>query len=93
MSIILLCLLTGAFFVNLVRKYILGIKDPDVKDYWQELDKEEWYKTLLKNDKIKDFIMISKVNGLLNDPYYVRNILDKEGHREGFIKYITEKTK
>ena len=93
MSIIFLCMLIGAFFVGLVQKYILRIKEPTAEELWVELDEQEWYKKLMNKEEIKEFILMSKENGLLSDPHYVRNIIDKEGHREGFINYINEKIK
>ncbi|MDQ0247069.1 hypothetical protein J2S09_004710 [Bacillus fengqiuensis] len=92
MTFILLCLFTGAFFIELIRKYIFGIKDPDIKELWLELDKEEWYQELLRNPNIQKTIVYHKEHGLLNDPYYVRKIIDKEEHRKGFIDYVSEKS-
>lgn len=93
MTFIFLCLITGAFIVELIKKYILRVEEPNINDYLKELEEKEWYKALIKDDDIKDFIEISKENGLLSDPHYVRNIIDKEGHREGFIRYLIEKVK
>jgi hypothetical protein len=91
MGFLFLSMLTGALIVELVRKYILRIKDPIIEDLWMELDEQDWYVELIKNPKIKDFIQSSKEKGLLNNTDYVRKIIDKEGHREGFIKYVYEK--
>ncbi|SFB11826.1 MULTISPECIES: hypothetical protein [unclassified Bacillus (in: firmicutes)] len=90
---IFLCLLTGAFFVELFRKYILGIKDPDIHDLWKELDETEWFKELMSNPELRKWILSDKEKGLLKDPYYVRKIIDKEGHRDGFINYIQDKSR
>lgn len=91
MFFILLIVIMGGLIVQFFQKYILKIKDPNIKDLWLELNEQEWYNTLLKSEKIKEFIQLSKENGLLSDPHYVRKIIDREGHREGFIKYINEK--
>ncbi|HWO96725.1 MAG TPA: hypothetical protein VNM45_10385 [Bacillus sp. (in: firmicutes)] len=91
MVFLMLCLFTGAFFIGLIRKYIFGIKDPDIQELWQELDKEGWYQELLQNPTIKNSISYHKEHGLLSDPYYVRKIIDREEHRKGFIHYVSEK--
>jgi hypothetical protein len=89
-TFIFLCLLSGGLVIEGVRKYILKIKDPTIEDIWLELDEAIWFKELMNNEEIKHYLILSKENGLLKDPHYVRNILDKEGHREGFINYITK---
>ncbi|MDZ5471260.1 hypothetical protein SM124_05825 [Bacillus sp. 31A1R] len=91
MLILLLTLLFGALIIEGIRKYVLRIKDPDIEDLWNELNEREWYRELLENPQIKKWIEIDKESGLLSDPYYVRKILDKEDHRQGFIKYIRGK--
>jgi hypothetical protein len=88
----LLFLLTGAFFIGLIEKYIFRKKDPNIEELWLELDKEEWFQNLLRNPEVRSWITADKENGLLKDPYYVRKILEKELHREGFVKYLQEKT-
>ncbi|MFD2444888.1 hypothetical protein ACFSO7_13035 [Bacillus sp. CGMCC 1.16607] len=93
MTFIFLCMLTGALIIGWVKKYVLRIKEPTAEELWVELDEQDWYKTLLKKGEIEEFILLSKRDGLLSDPHYVRNIIDKEGHREGFINYINEKIK
>ncbi|WP_163099910.1 hypothetical protein [Peribacillus alkalitolerans] len=93
MFFLFLCLLLGGLFFDFIRKYIFRIKDPTIEEVWVELDKEEWYKTLLQNPKNDSFIEYEKKHGLLSDPYYVRKIIENEGHREGFIHYLTEKNK
>lgn len=93
MLVLFLCLITGALLVELFRKYVLGIKDPDIHDLWQELDETEWFKDLISKPELRKWILSDKENGLLKDPYYVRKIIDKEGHRDGFIKYIYDKNK
>jgi hypothetical protein len=93
MTFIFLCLLTGGLIIEGVRKYILKIKDPTIEDIWLELDEEEWFKELMQNEKMRSYLLQSKENGLLKDPHFVRNIIDKEGHREGFINYMTKMVK
>lgn len=86
-------MLVGAMIVHLFQKYILRIKDPSIEELWIELEEQDWYQSLVKNDRIKQFMMLAKDGGLLSDPHYVRKIIDKEGHREGFIRYVHEKVK
>lgn len=93
MFFLFLCLLTGGLVIELVRKYILKIKDPSIEELWTELDQEDWYEELCKNKQINEFLIQSKENGLLKDPHYVRNIIDKEGHRLGFINYVKKMVK
>ncbi|WP_108669200.1 hypothetical protein [Peribacillus acanthi] len=93
MMLLLLSLLLGAIIFDFIRKYILQIKDPSIEEAWGELDREEWYRTLVQNQTFKSFIEQEKKHGLLSDPYYVRKIIAHEGHREGFIYYLNEKTK
>ncbi|RIW38317.1 hypothetical protein D3H55_01890 [Bacillus salacetis] len=92
MIFIFLFLLTGALFINFVQKYILRIKDPDIKELWLELDEQGWYRELKADPEVEDFLEVSKFDGLLKDPYYVRKIIDNEGHRTGFINYVKQKT-
>lgn len=92
MIVLLLLLLTGALIAGFIQKYILRIKDPDVEELWQELEEQDWYKELKENPEIEEFVETSKREGLLNDPYYVRKIIDNEGHRAGFINYVKKKT-
>ncbi|WP_227938967.1 hypothetical protein [Alkalihalobacillus deserti] len=93
MLFLLLCLLTGAFFIELIRKYIFMEKKPNHEELWLELIRQEWFQELLENQEMKDWINSDKENGLLHDPNYIRKILDKEMHREIFIRYLTDKTK
>jgi hypothetical protein len=86
-------MLVGALVVQLFQKYILRIKGPSIEDLWLELEEQDWYQSLVKDDRIKEFMLVDKDGGLLSDPHYVRKIIDKEGHREGFIRYVHEKVK
>jgi hypothetical protein len=92
MIFLFLLLLTGALIIGFFQKYILRMKDPDIEDLWQELEEQDWYRQLMDDPEIEDFIEVSKLDGLLKDPYYVRKIIDSEGHREGFINYVKKKT-
>jgi hypothetical protein len=93
MTFILLSLLAGAFVIELFRKYVLRIKDPSVDELWVELEEQDWFENLESDPDIKEWIENDKEKGLLRDPYYVRKIIDNEGHRQGFIKYVIEKAK
>jgi hypothetical protein len=93
MIFLFLCLLTGALIIGFVKKYILRIAEPSINELWVELEEQDWFKILIRNEKIKDFLLLSKEKGLLSDSHFIRNVIDKEGHREGFIKYINEKMK
>jgi hypothetical protein len=86
-------MLVGALMVHLFQKYILRIKDPNIEELWTELEEQGWYQSLMNNDRVKEFVKVDKDGGLLSDPHYVRKIIDKEGHREGFIRYVHEKVK
>lgn len=88
---LLLFLIFGGLIVELFQKYILGIKKPEIEDLWCELSEKEWFKVLENNPDMREWIKEDKKNGLLSDPDYVRKIMDKEVHRKGFIKYITQK--
>ncbi|MFE8699337.1 hypothetical protein ACFYKX_01740 [Cytobacillus sp. FJAT-54145] len=93
MVFLFLCLLTAGLLINFVQKYILRIKEPNIDELWRELESEEWFIEFIKNPKIKDYVEQSKDSGLLSDPYYVRKILDHEGHREGFLNHVVAKLK
>ncbi|MFC0472407.1 hypothetical protein ACFFHM_18440 [Halalkalibacter kiskunsagensis] len=93
MIVFLFCLLIAAFFIELIQKNIFRKKDPKIDELWKELHEAEWFQNLIESAEIKRWIETDKENGLLKDPYYVRKILDKELHREGFIEYVQEKTK
>ncbi|MBD7965457.1 hypothetical protein [Fictibacillus norfolkensis] len=88
---LLLCLLTAGFFIEIFQKHILKIKEPDIRSLWEELDKQDWYNILISDSELAEWIELDKKNGLLKDPYYVRKVLDKPGHREGYIQYIKSK--
>lgn len=93
MLILLLTLLSAALIIELIRKYILRIKDPSIEELWLELEEQSWFKELLINPELAKWICEDKENGLLRDPYYVRKIIDRDQHRQGFIKYLMDKTK
>lgn len=93
MLFLLLCLITAGLVIEVIQKRVLKIKDPDIHELWTELEKEEWYIELMNDTQLKEWIILEKQNGLLKDPYYVSKIMDSEGHREGFINYIKNKTK
>ncbi len=86
-------MLTVGLVVSFVQKYILRIKDPNIEELWKELHEQDWFKDLLQHQEIKLILDASKETGLLRDPYYVRKIIDQEGHRDGFIEYVLNKTK
>jgi hypothetical protein len=90
---LLLCLITAGLIIEVIQKRVLKIKDPDIKDLWTELESEKWYEELISDPKLKEWVLLDKQNGLLKDPYYVRKIIESEGHREGFINYIKNKAK
>ncbi|WP_421385063.1 hypothetical protein ACOJQI_09940 [Bacillus salacetis] len=92
MIFLFLLLLTGALIAGFFQKYILRIKEPEIEDLWRELEEQDWYRELKADPEIEDFIETSKQEGLLNDPYFVRKIIDNEGHRIGYINYVKKKT-
>ncbi|KHF40915.1 hypothetical protein [Halalkalibacter okhensis] len=89
--LLLLCLLMGGLFIQLIQKLFLRSNKPNIEQLWEELENEEWYMKLIENPNVQDWIASDKENGLLKDPYFVRKIIDKEVHRECFIKYVMEK--
>ncbi|MCM3717556.1 hypothetical protein [Fictibacillus phosphorivorans] len=91
MLFIFLCLITAGLLIETVQKRILKIKDPDIKELWEELEKRTWYEELIQDPHLKEWVVLDKQNGLLKDPYYVRKVLESEGHRLGFINYIKNK--
>ncbi|MGM0844850.1 MAG: hypothetical protein ACQEUT_07730 [Bacillota bacterium] len=91
MIFLFLLLLTGALVAGFFQKYILRVKEPDIEELWIELEEQEWYRKLKEDQKTEEFLISSKRDGLLHDPYYVRKIMDNEGHRDGFIKYVQKK--
>ncbi|MBY6038045.1 hypothetical protein KUV80_15325 [Fictibacillus nanhaiensis] len=93
MFFLLLSLLTAGLFIEVIQKHVLKKKDPDINELWMELEEQEWYKKLLCDPLLKEWILLDKQKGLLQDPYYVRKIIDKAGHREGFINYMKDKAK
>jgi hypothetical protein len=88
---LLLCLITAGLIIEVIQKRVLKIKDPDIKELWAELESEKWYEELISDPKLKEWVLLDKQNGLLKGPYYVRKIIESEGHREGFINYIKNK--
>ncbi|HZG71340.1 MAG TPA: hypothetical protein VEY51_07350 [Chondromyces sp.] len=90
---LLLCLFAGGFFIELIQRYVLRVKKPDIEDLWIQLEKESWFIELMKDPEVKDWIAADKKSGLLSDHYYVQKVIDREEHREGFLKYLAEKTK
>jgi hypothetical protein len=93
MLFILLCLITAGLIIEVIQKRVLKIKDPDIKELWAQLESEEWYEELISNPELKEWVLLDKQNGLLNDPYYVRKIIVNSGHRDGYINYIKNKAK
>lgn len=93
MLFLLLCLIAAGLLIEVIQKRVLKIKDPDIQELWAELEKAKWYGELISDPELKEWVLLDKQNGLLKDPYYVRKILESEGHREGFINYIKNKAK
>ncbi|MCL7748132.1 hypothetical protein [Halalkalibacter alkaliphilus] len=89
--LILLCLLMGGLFIQLIQKAFFRKSKSNIEQLWKELEKEDWFRKLIEDPKVKDWIDSDKERGLLNDPYYVRKIIDKEVHRDCFITYVLEK--
>lgn len=90
---LLLCLLAGGFFIELIQKLFSRKEDLDWDELWLELSEEDWFKKLLENAGVKEWIESDKKHGLLQDPYYIRKIIDTELHREIFITYVSDKTR
>lgn len=93
MLFLLLCLITAGLLIEVVQKRVLQIKEPDIQELWTKLENENWYKQLISDPDLKEWILLDKQNGLLKDPYYVRKIIENAGHREGYINYIKKKAR
>ncbi|WP_226536477.1 hypothetical protein [Fictibacillus halophilus] len=93
MLFLLLCLITAGLTIEVIQKRVLKIKDPDIEELWAELENRKWYEELISDPKLKEWVLLDKQNGLLKDPYYVRKIIESEGHRLGFVSYIKNKAK
>ncbi|MBH0171982.1 hypothetical protein IHV09_00370 [Fictibacillus sp. 23RED33] len=89
---LLLCLLSAGFIIEAFQKHVLKMKEPDILPLWDNLEKQDWYKELIIQPETARWIDLDKKNGLLKDPYYVQKIINHAGHREGFIRYIKDKT-
>jgi hypothetical protein len=93
MLFLLLCLIAAGLVIEVVQKHVLKIKDPDINELWEELDKEKWFNKLMRDPILKEWVLLEKQKGLLKDPYYVRKIIKNEGHRDGFVNYMKNKAK
>jgi hypothetical protein len=93
MLFLLLCLIAAGLVIEVVQKHVLKIKDPDINELWEELDKEKWFNKLMRDPILKEWVLLEKQKGLLKDPYYVRKIIENEGHRDGFVNYMKSKAK
>jgi hypothetical protein len=93
MLFLLLCLIAAGLLIEAVQKHVLKIKDPDINELWEELDQKKWFNQLMSDPLLKEWVILEKQKGLLKDPYYVRKIIENEGHRDGFVNYMKNKTK
>jgi len=85
---LIVTVLIGAGLLQLVKRYIFRIKEPSLDEVWEELGVQPWYQVWIKNDQMKAYIIKSKQNGLLADPYYVKRIIRHTGTREGFFEFM-----
>ncbi|WP_062232080.1 hypothetical protein [Fictibacillus sp. FJAT-27399] len=89
---LLLLLLAGAGIAGFIKKHIFRIKDPDLEDYMDQLKAQTWYQELAEDPRSCGLIASFEQNGPLKDVYYVQQLLTNDGSKEGFIRYIREKT-
>jgi hypothetical protein len=75
-----------------VRKHIFRIEDPPLNQLHEELEEQQWFQEILKENELKDIIISQKRTGLLSDPLYVQKLINHEGTRIGFINYIKGKS-
>lgn len=83
----------GAGIGHVAKKYIFRMKDPTLPEVWDELDKQDWYQVLLRDDQMRRYIEHQKKEGLLSDWYYVKKIIKHKGTRDGFIEYIEKQAR
>jgi SOS response regulatory protein OraA/RecX len=89
--LIVIVLIVGGI-VQLIKKYIMGIKDPTIEELWNRLDQEEWFIELCKDPKISSTIHRFKEKGILKDAHYVERLLTHQGTVEGFKDYVKERS-
>ncbi|MDT8859548.1 hypothetical protein N0O92_04825 [Alkalihalobacillus sp. MEB130] len=90
--LLLLVLLAGGLLIGGIQRIFIRKENPDIEQLWAELDQQEWFKQLIEQPERNAWVVSDKESGLLQDPYFCKKILEKEVHRDMFIKYITEKT-
>jgi|GEM_PF-5223675 len=91
--ILILIAFSFAILIELVRRYILLIKDPSLEELWEKLDQQEWYVQLVQDPQNKMILEQMKQEGLLRDLHYVQRLIEHEGTREGFLSHIEKKRK
>lgn len=89
----MLLLLAGAGILGFIRKHIFRIQDPDLEHYLKMLKDQEWFQELASDPRSKSLIVSFEKSGPLKDVYYVQRLLQNEGSKEGFIRYIQEKAR
>jgi hypothetical protein len=89
--LIVIVLIIGGM-MQLIKKYIMGIKDPTIEELWKRLEQEKWFTDLSKDPKTSPTIQRFKQDGILMDTHYVERLLTHQGTVEGFIDYVKEKS-
>jgi hypothetical protein len=89
---IFLIILTGAMIVQGIKKHVLRIPDKDPEIALAELQKQEWFIMLCHDPEKKSVIEGLKKNGPLSNADSILRLIHNEGAREGFIRYIEEKS-
>jgi hypothetical protein len=83
--------ITVAGSIELVRKYVLHIKEPNADELLKRVEQKEWFQELLEDEDYKEKVNAQKANGLLADPQYLQKLLSHEGTVLGFISFIKKK--
>ncbi|MGG1574061.1 hypothetical protein [Fictibacillus sp. NRS-1165] len=89
---LLLLLLAGAGIAGCIKKHIFRIKDPDLQANLKQLKEQVWYQELAEDPRSSWLLASFEENGPLKDVYYVKQLLENDGSKDGFIRYIREKT-
>jgi hypothetical protein len=86
-----LVVLTIAGIIEIIRKYVLHMKDPDPSELLEKLEQKKWYQELIAVEEYRERIESQKNSGLLKDPHFLKKLLEHEGTVLGFISFVKNK--
>ncbi|MFC0188710.1 hypothetical protein ACFFJY_10460 [Fictibacillus aquaticus] len=89
---IFLIILTVAMIIQGIKKHVLRIPDKNPEIALKELEKQEWFIVLCHDPEKKGVIEGLKKDGPLSNADSITRLIRNEGAREGFIRYIEEKS-